>query len=422
MDRPLSIQKVQAQTFQDPAGDLGEISTQCPNSFVNKDLSWFRQNAQTLLFMEHLQQRAAQENLFNWSREQGSEQYRSRLRNLEDQFVMPEEIPDDCYEQMPIPQKIAQRISYLEDRLEGCGAAQAQPCPYSEVNVGGFGSGMALRRLSVIQAELMRQRNVIRFMRMRLMDINRQCEDFMAVPNRNYMNDCSGGFVEEEKQTGCMMGPPGPPGPPGPEGPPGPAGAEGPAGPQGLPGLNGLPGEMGLRGEPGTPAECNPGQPCGQPMQPLQPPMIPFHSPPLMCSQPPCNPPKAQPFYPNPCQNKPNCSPFYPFTVNAYSSMPSYAASWPSYPSYSPSPIYSSPAYTSQTSSSPIYSSPSYTSQTSASSSLPSLSSLPANYPVFDPPNRKDTSALPTFAPKTTEPLDSSNDDEESSNGSSESF
>lgn len=188
MDRPLSIQKValivllicliqvKAQSFQDPAGDLGETGQQCPNSFVNKDLSWFRQNAQTLLFMEHLQQRAVQENLFNWSREQGSEQYRSRLRNLEDQFVMPEEIPDDCYEQMPIPQKIAQRISYLEDRLEGCGAAQAQPCPYSEVNVGGFGSGMALRRLSVIQAELMRQRNVIRFMRMRLMDINRQCE------------------------------------------------------------------------------------------------------------------------------------------------------------------------------------------------------------------------------------------------------
>lgn len=186
MDRFLSIRKiaivlfiyliqVEAQTLQDSAGDLAEAG-QCPNSYINKDLSWFRQNAQTLLFMEHLQQRAAQENLFDWSKEQGSEQYRSRLRRLEDQFVMPEEIPDDCYEQMPIPQKIAQRISYLEDRLEGCGAAQAQPCPYSEVNVGGFGSGMALRRLSVIQAELMRQRNVIRFMRMRLMDINRQCE------------------------------------------------------------------------------------------------------------------------------------------------------------------------------------------------------------------------------------------------------
>ena len=129
--------------------------------------------------MEHLQQRASQENLFDWPKEQGSEKYRSKLRSLEDQFVMPEEIPDDCYEQMPIPQKIAQRISFLEDRLEGCGgAAQSQPCPYAAESAlgGGYGSGLALRRLSAIQAELMRQKNVIRFMRMRLMDINRQCE------------------------------------------------------------------------------------------------------------------------------------------------------------------------------------------------------------------------------------------------------
>ena len=189
MDRPLSIRKVgmivflvfliqvKAELLRDDAGEIGE-SNQCPNSYLNKDLSWFRQNAQTLLFMEHLQQRASQDDLFDWQKEQGSEKYRSKLRSLEDQFVMPEEIPDDCYEQMPIPQKIAQRISFLEDRLEGCGsAAQSQPCPYAaEPVVGGFGSSLALRRLSAIQAELMRQKNFIRFMRMRLMDINRQCE------------------------------------------------------------------------------------------------------------------------------------------------------------------------------------------------------------------------------------------------------
>ena len=88
---------------------------------------------------------------------------------------MPEEIPDDCYDQMPIPQKIAQRIAFLEDRLEGCGSAQ--PCPYAGVESGvGFGSSLMLRRLSIIQAELMRQRNVIRYLRMRLVAINRQCE------------------------------------------------------------------------------------------------------------------------------------------------------------------------------------------------------------------------------------------------------
>lgn len=239
MDRPVSIRKivflvcfiqVGAELLRDDAGDIGESLSQCPNSYLNKDLSWFRQNAQTLLFMEHLQQRASQENLFDWPKEQGSEKYRSKLRSLEDQFVMPEEIPDDCYEQMPIPQKIAQRISFLEDRLEGCGgAAQSQPCPYAAESAlgGGYGSGLALRRLSAIQAELMRQKNVIRFMRMRLMDINRQCEgelmislhywfcilkflmclltlnlDFMAGPERNnYMSDCSGGIPEEDREV-----------------------------------------------------------------------------------------------------------------------------------------------------------------------------------------------------------------------------
>lgn len=188
MSLPLSIGKVgwivfficliqvEAAVLKDEEGEIGEVG-QCPNSYINKDMSWFRQNAQTLLFMEHLQQRASRENLFDWSKEQTSEKYRKQLRNLEDQFVMPEEVPDDCYERMPIPQKIAQRISFLEDRLEGCGAAQLpQPCAYGEPVVGGYGSGLVFRRLSVIQAELMRQRNVIRFMRTRLMDINRQCE------------------------------------------------------------------------------------------------------------------------------------------------------------------------------------------------------------------------------------------------------
>lgn len=193
MSLPLSIGKVgwivfficliqvEAAVLKDEEGEIGEVG-QCPNSYINKDMSWFRQNAQTLLFMEHLQQRASRENLFDWSKEQTSEKYRKQLRNLEDQFVMPEEVPDDCYERMPIPQKIAQRISFLEDRLEGCGAAQLpQPCAYGEPVVGGYGSGLVFRRLSVIQAELMRQRNVIRFMRTRLMDINRQCEGKLLV-------------------------------------------------------------------------------------------------------------------------------------------------------------------------------------------------------------------------------------------------
>lgn len=149
---------------------------QCQN--VNRDMSWFRQNARALLFMEHLQKRAMEENLYDWSKMSASEQYRARLRSLEDQFVMPEEIPDDCYEQLPIPQKISQRIAFLEDRLEGCSSAIPQsPCSYGSGEIsGGFSGGLVLRRLSMIQAEQMRQRNIIRLMRMRLAAINRQCE------------------------------------------------------------------------------------------------------------------------------------------------------------------------------------------------------------------------------------------------------
>lgn len=182
MTRSFSIRQVGLVFFLIFLIQVGQATTQdanqngqCPNAYLNNDLSWFRKNAQALLFMEHLQRRATEENLFDWSKQQGSDQYKARLRTLENQFVMPEEIPDDCYDQMPIPQKIAQRIAFLEDRLEGCGAPQ--PCSYdgTESNVG-FGSSLMLRRLSVIQAELMRQRNVIRYMRMRLVAINRQCE------------------------------------------------------------------------------------------------------------------------------------------------------------------------------------------------------------------------------------------------------
>lgn len=159
---------------QDPL-DLVE-SPQCQN--VNRDMSWFRQNARALLFMEHLQRRAMEENLYDWSKMSSSEPYRARLRSLERQFVMPEEIPDDCYDQMPIPAKISQRIAFLEDRLEGCASSIPQsPCSSYDPAVREVGGGgLVLRRLSMMQAELMRQRNVIRMMRMRMITINQQCE------------------------------------------------------------------------------------------------------------------------------------------------------------------------------------------------------------------------------------------------------
>ncbi len=115
---------------------------------------------------------------------------------------------------------------------------------------------------------------------------------------------------------------------------------------------------MGLTGEPGIPSECT--SPCGKTFQPIQPPMvnikkknkalfpklstlanwifflqISFQNPPPLCSQPPCSPPKTNTFYPYPCKNQHDCPSLYPFQ-NSYVLRPSYAPSWPSYPSYDP--------------------------------------------------------------------------------------
>lgn len=152
--------------------DRFEEDFQCPNA--NKDLSWFRQNAKSLLFMEHLQNRASEEDLYDWSKFQQTDRFQSRLRTLENQFILPEEIPDDCYEQMPIPQRISQRISFLEDRLEGCGSSQSRPCRLEE-DVDDY-SGGAMRRLSILQAELLRQRNVIRQLRTSMASLTQKCE------------------------------------------------------------------------------------------------------------------------------------------------------------------------------------------------------------------------------------------------------
>lgn len=205
--------------------DRFDQDPQCPNA--NKDLSWFRENAKSLLFMEHLQKRATEEDLYDWSKLTQTDRFRSKLRSLENQFDLPEEIPEDCYEQMPIPQKIAQRISFLEDRLEGCAGSAQRPCTRTleDEDVDYVGGGHAQRRLSMLQAELLRQRNVIRQLRTSLIQVNQKCEgknhqkiysffvnhssldvisDFMTIPERNDQiieSPCNARIEEEEPRV-----------------------------------------------------------------------------------------------------------------------------------------------------------------------------------------------------------------------------
>ena len=146
----------------------------CPSN----DLSWFRQNAKTLLFMEHFQKLAVAENLYNWSSEMDTEEFQQKLNSLENKFVLPEEMPDECYEQMyAAPQGLIERIGFIEDRLQECSSSgrigNGSPCYGGE---SGASTTMILRRMSVLQTELMRQRNVLRTLRVRLMTVNRQLE------------------------------------------------------------------------------------------------------------------------------------------------------------------------------------------------------------------------------------------------------
>lgn len=129
--------------------------------------------------MEHLQQRAAQEDLYGWSNLVGSDQFRSQLRDLETEFMMPDDL--DCYDQPAASSgNLAERIAFIEDRLESCGSSNGCNSAAAPPDAG-EGVEAVMRRMGTLQAELLRQRTVIRNMRLRLMSINRQLEGTPAI-------------------------------------------------------------------------------------------------------------------------------------------------------------------------------------------------------------------------------------------------
>lgn len=150
-------------------------ASRCRGAMPTNDLNWFKNHAQTLLFMEHLQQRAAEEDLYGWSSLVRTDDFRNQLRDLESEFVVPDDL--DCPFEQPGASgggNLAERLAFIEDRLENCasgctGVAGASPNA-------GDGVGVMMRRMSELQEELMRQRNVIRNMRVRLMSVSRQAE------------------------------------------------------------------------------------------------------------------------------------------------------------------------------------------------------------------------------------------------------
>jgi len=141
----------------------------CPaTSRTNYDLSWLQRNAKLLLFVEHLHDVYGHDDPI-WKSKSSSAEFEKTLQQLRSGL----QIPEQCYN---FGQEMQQRIVYLEERLDECangscfGEAEEQP------DVAGV-----YRRMSVMQSQLTRQRNVLRHMRGRLMALNRHVEGIPTV-------------------------------------------------------------------------------------------------------------------------------------------------------------------------------------------------------------------------------------------------
>jgi len=239
------------------AKEIGVGAAGCPaTSRTNYDLSWLHRNAKLLLFVEHLHDVNSEDDDI-WESTSNSAEFEEKLQQLRNGL----QIPAKCHN---VSQEILQRFAYLEERVQECidgsescyGGSEEQP------DVAGV-----YRRMSIMQAQLTRQKNVLRHMRGRLIALNRQMEDLQLIPEQilqinNYI-EYMDKLMYNITQANGIPGPSGPPGPPGTPGasgtpgniglmgPPGPKGDTGATGSQGLPGLNGIPGEMGFQGAPG---------------------------------------------------------------------------------------------------------------------------------------------------------------------------
>jgi len=362
--------------------------SECPGPIG--DLRWFQNNAQTLLFMQHLQEKAIVEDLHDWPAQIATDTFQERLQQLKNDLATPEEVSEECLQQMS-PPGLYQRLTALEMRLERCGGPvvptidfddetdpmtdgtdalmSSNPCPSYDP----AGQPHLHRRISLLEGEVARQKNALRGLRQRIAAIGRQYEDLVHVPERlSYLALCIENMDDQMKNVTEIKLLPGPPGPPGPIGPPGPydgygppgpagpPGPPGPSGPEGLPGLNGVPGFDGPLGPPGPAGPPGPVGPKG--------PIGDCSSCPKSNAIPGPPGPKGEPGWPGmqgapgwpgtyaassggsvtggygqlppvsqPCTGS-SCYPYYPFgSAGSYPSLPPLASLPPGYPVLNPS-------------------------------------------------------------------------------------
>lgn len=138
------------------------------------DLAWVRANAENLLFLEHLQKQAAEQNLYGWKSELSSQDYQVRLDQIRSGSAWEcgaSSCGGGCEDSM-----LLERIVALEERLASCGGI-THDNPFDiedrpqviQTILGGCGGGMDCgggceiysQRIIILQGELRRQRAMI---------------------------------------------------------------------------------------------------------------------------------------------------------------------------------------------------------------------------------------------------------------------
>ena len=145
-----------------------DVSGTCNVRNDQLDINWASHNAQSILFLEHLQRKATEEDLYEWKTFLASDDYQMRLRQIESEAHG--QPIDDCGSQDVLsPTMIMDRLAMLEERLVVCsggGPIAAGPC--FGPNQGPQGGEILMRKMTLMQNELRRQRAMIQRMNMQM--------------------------------------------------------------------------------------------------------------------------------------------------------------------------------------------------------------------------------------------------------------
>jgi len=154
------------------SGNVPEVSGRCGAIINPANLNWASRHGQSILFLEHLQRKAVEEDLFNWKNDLASEEYQVRLRQIESEASgRPTDPFDDCADDASSLPILINRVTMLEERLENChmDSGMINPC-YGK----SYGGENQMRKIAHMHSELRRQQVIIQRMAMQISHITAQ--------------------------------------------------------------------------------------------------------------------------------------------------------------------------------------------------------------------------------------------------------